>query len=306
MENIGLFKGLDLINFSDRFKTENDCLNYLIELKWNDGFICSKCSNNTFWKSSNPENLNRCCKNCRHINSPTSNTLFHKVKFGVRKAFFIIFECSSTTKSMSSNMISKRYTINPKTAWGFMHKIRIAMESSKKFPIEGSCEVDEFYLGGKEEGLTGRGAQKKKKAVLIIEKSGEYGIKRAYARKIKNTSAEEIRPLFIDFVGKDATILTDKWSAYKTLSSDYKIEQEKSIPGKNFKLTHRFIQCLKSWIRGIHHHVSDKYYQNYLNEYCFRFNRNNSKNGIFNTILNKMVNAKPVYYSNYSVIFNNT
>jgi transposase-like protein len=294
------------MEFSDRFKTENDCLNYLIQIKWNDGFICSKCTNNTFWKFSDPENLNRTCKSCRHINSPTSNTLFHKIKFGIRKAFFILFECTASTKSMSANMISRRYSINVKTAWGFMHKVRIAMESSKEFPLQGSCEVDEFYLGGKEEGKTGRGAQKKKKAVVIIEKSGEYGIKRAYMRKIKDTSAQQIKPLFEDFVGEDATILTDKWSAYKTLSSEYKIEQVKSISGKNFKLTHRFIQGLKSWIRGIHHHVSDKYYQNYLNEYCFRFNRNNSKKTIINSIISKMIQAKPVYYTRNYEFFNNT
>ena len=295
MEEIGIFKGLSLIQFSDRFKTTNDCLEFLAYHKWKSGFICMKCSNTKYWKANWKKPLNRVCSNCRHNHSPTAGTLFHLLRFDLRVAFFILFECSTTTKSMSSSMIAKRFNINPKTSWKFMHKIRSAMESSKNFPLEGKCEADEFYLGGKEESKTGRGAQKKKKAVVIIEKSGEYGIKRAYVKRIKNTSAEEIRPLFKDHVGKGAEVKTDKWTAYTKLSEEFNIVQEKSDPKKNFQLTHRFIQGIKSWIRGIHHQVSDKYYQNYLNEYCYRFNRNNSRDYIFQNLLERMILAKPKF-----------
>lgn len=296
MDAIGIFKGLNLIEFSDRFKTTNDCLEFLAYHKWKNGFNCINCSNSKYWKDSKKKPLNRVCSSCRLNHSPTSGTLFHMLKFDLRSAFFILFECSTTTKSMSSSMIAKRFTINPKTSWNFMHKIRLAMESSKKFPLEGDCEMDEFYFGGKEESKTGRGAQRKKKAVVVIEKSGEHGIKRAYVKRIENTSAEEIKTLFQDHVGKSAVVKTDKWSAYTKLSKEFNIIQEKSEPTKNFKLTHRFIQGIKSWIRGIHHQVSDKYYQNYLNEYCYRFNRNNSKEHIFQNLLERMILAKPRFY----------
>lgn len=293
MEQIKLFKGVNILEFSDQFNSNSDCLEFLSIHKWKDGFICMKCSNTTFWKGSKNNPFNRVCKSCRHNHSPTAGTLFHKLKFSIRSAFHILFECSTTTKSMSSSMMAKRYKINPKTAWGFMHKVRSAMESSKKFPLEGDCEADEFYLGSKEESKTGRGSQKKKKAVVIIEKSGNYGIKRAYVRRIENTSAEQIKPLFQDHVGKSAKVKTDKWTAYGKLKKEFNIIQEKSNPNKNFKLTHRFIQGIKSWIRGIHHQVSDKYYQNYLNEYCYRFNRNKIKEHIFQNLLTRMILVKP-------------
>ena len=34
----------------------------------------------------------------------TSNTLFHKVKFGLRKAFFICFEMATTSKGLSAGL----------------------------------------------------------------------------------------------------------------------------------------------------------------------------------------------------------
>jgi len=306
MKNIELFKGVNIIEFSDRFKSDEDCLKYLSLHKWKDGFVCNKCANTSYWKG--PKSKPNClvCCNCRHVESPTANTLFHKLKFGLRKAFFIIFECSTTTKSISSTMVANRFNINEKTAWKFMQKIRIVMKSSLKFPMEGKCEVDEFYLGGKEESKTGRGAQKKKKAVVIIEKSGEHGIKRAYIKQIENTSSDQIRPLLTAHVGENAEIKTDKWSAYTKLSKEFKITQEKSKPGVNFKLTHRFIQGLKSWIRGIHHQVSSKYYQNYLDEYCYRFNRSSSKSTIFQNLLNRMIKAKPIFYTIKYEFINNT
>ena len=39
-------------------------------------------------------------KSYRHINSVTANTLFHKVKFRLRKAFLIMFEMATTTKKL--------------------------------------------------------------------------------------------------------------------------------------------------------------------------------------------------------------
>ena len=77
--------------------------------------------------------------------------MFHKVKFGIRKAFTIVFEMSATTKSISSSQMAKRLNIRYNTAWLFMHKVRIAMKSSGNFPMTGKVVVDEFVFGGKED-----------------------------------------------------------------------------------------------------------------------------------------------------------
>jgi len=38
-----IFKGQNLLEFSDRFKSDYDCKKYLAEIKWKDGFECVKC-----------------------------------------------------------------------------------------------------------------------------------------------------------------------------------------------------------------------------------------------------------------------
>ncbi|MCR5453516.1 MAG: transposase [Bacteroidales bacterium] len=54
------------------FPTEEACLQYLSEKKWADGFVCPVCGH-------------------KHFSSPTSGTLFHKIKFSLLKAFWIIY-----------------------------------------------------------------------------------------------------------------------------------------------------------------------------------------------------------------------
>lgn len=67
---------------------------------------------------------------CQHVESETANTLFHKAKFGLHKAFYVVFEMSTSSKSVSSIQMGKRFDIRQGTAWYFMQKVRRAMKSS--------------------------------------------------------------------------------------------------------------------------------------------------------------------------------
>ena len=141
------FRGQGIIEYFDRFKTDLDCLEYLAYTKWKDGYKCCKCGHAKF--TVRKLNFARDCNSCHHIESPTAGTLFHKVKFGIRKAFTIAFEMSATTKSMSSSQMAKRLNISRPAAWLFMHKVREAMKSSETQAMTGRVVVDEFVFGGK-------------------------------------------------------------------------------------------------------------------------------------------------------------
>ncbi|HBH22296.1 MAG TPA: IS1595 family transposase, partial [Cytophagales bacterium] len=68
--------------------------------------------------------------------------------------------------------------------------------------------------------------------------------------------------------------------------------------GSNFPELHRVVMNLKSWLRGVHHHVNDL--QDYLNEYCYRFNRSFMKENIFDNLMKRMIEAEPCYIKNIS------
>ena len=245
------FKGESIIDFFDKYKTDLDCLEYLAMIKWESGYKCSKCNHNKF--TVRRANFARDCNRCHHIESPTANTLFHKVKFGIRKAFGIAFEMSATTKSMSASQIAKRYSISRPTAWLFMHKVRKAMQSSESNPIKGTVYVDEFVYGGKEDLKQGRSNDSNKKKIAMALELGENrGVKRVYFKKIENYSSNELNKIFEAHISTDADVNTDKWTGYKPLKSRYNIKQLKSdtvdfdgvITDREYNLISMVIRCI--------------------------------------------------------------
>lgn len=198
-------------------------------------------------------------------------------------------------KGISSHELSRQLGLRQKTCWLFQQKVRQAMKSSKQYPMKGKVEVDEFVVGGPEQGKRGRSIGKKKLVVLGIECDG-YGIHRSYARHIKNAGAKQLRPFFEDHIDPSAAVRTDKWRSYNTISRDYpKLEQEKSEKGKNFVKLHRQVMMIKGWIRGTYHRCV--HLQHYLDEHSYRFNRLKSIATIFNNLINRMVAAIPVTYN---------
>jgi len=289
-----LYQGQNLLEFVDRFKTDEECKEYLSEYKWENGYTCVKCGHKA---CQIRVDFSRTCNKCSHTESATANTLFHKVKFGIRKAFFICFEMSTTTKSLSASYMGVRYGVTEKTARLFMHKVREAMKSSTNNPMDGNVEVDEFTVGGKEEGKVGRSYHtKKKKAVLAIEFTDLGKVKRMYAMKIENYSAKELGKIFGKHISNEAKVKTDKWKGYRPLQTSYDIEQIKSEFGSNFKALHTMIHQLKSWLRTTYSWVSPFHLDRYFDEFCYRLNRSQSKKTIFNNLIQRMVTSEKVYH----------
>ncbi len=291
------FKSLSLFEFQDRFKSSEDCLIYLSKLKWDSGFYCRRCGHS---HSCSGKTLHsRQCTSCRYVESPTAQTLFHQLKFDLLKAFYIVYFMSTNKKGITSTELSRKLNLRQKTCWSFKRKVMKAMKSSGNHPITGRSEVDETVIGGQETGVKGRKNNNKKLVVVAIEKK-KKGVSRIYARVIKKADAKSLGGFMEDHIDLNTQINTDKWTGYSPLNKQFKNLKQlySGNKGSNFPELHRVIMNLKSWIRGVHHHVNDL--QDYLDEYCYRFNRSFMKEAIFDNLLNRMILAKPCLLKNIS------
>jgi len=292
---MGLYTGQNLLDFTDRFKTDENCKEYLANFKWENGFECVKCHHTA---SQIRKDFSRTCNKCSHTETGSANTLFHKVKFGLRKAFFMCFEMATTTKSLSASYMGVRFGVTEKTARLFMHKIREAMKSSGNHPMDGTIHIDEFVVGGKEKGKVGRSYDsKKKKVVIAVELTDSGKVKRMYALKIDDFSAKELGKIFDKHIDKNAKITTDEWRGYRPLYDEYDITQIKSNNGQKFIALHTMIHQVKSWIRTTYSWVSEFNINRYLDEFCYRINRSQSKENIFNNLIKRMVKSDKIYQS---------
>jgi hypothetical protein len=281
------FIGLNSITFYKRFKEDIDCYEYLSLIKWERGYTCRKCNYDKYCKGKKP--FSRRCLKCKYDESPTTNTMFEKLKFPILIAFHIIFKISTKKKGMSSMELSNEFELRQKTCWAFKQKVQQVMKSSLRSPLTGLVHADEFVIGGPEEGKKGRSKGLKKLIVLAVE-IVEDGVGRAYAEVIENSSAKELGSFLIKYVSKDAELVSDKWKGYTPLKKEFsKLKQVSSDDGKNFKELHIHIMNIKGWLRGIHHHCSKEHMQNYLDEYHFRYNRRSNMGTIFDVLMKKMV-----------------
>jgi two-component system, sensor histidine kinase LadS len=102
------------------FKNDIQCLEYLSQLKWANGFICKKCNNDNYCDGKVP--YSRRCTRCKNEESATANTLFHNIKFPISKAFYIVYEIFKD-KKISTFEISQTLNIRQITCWNFKNKI---------------------------------------------------------------------------------------------------------------------------------------------------------------------------------------
>jgi hypothetical protein len=223
--------------------------------------------------------------------------MFDKCKFSLLTAFHLVFKIATKKKGMSSQELSKEFELRQMTCWEFKWKIQQAMQSTNAYPLTGVVCVDEFFVGGEEQGVRGRQKGKKKLvivAVELIDTEQKRGMGRAYAKVIADASNKSFKPFFEAHISKSARVITDEWTGYIPLKIDYpNLEQVKSDKGKGLPELHNHIMNLKGWLRGIHHHCSEERLQGYLNEYHYRNNRRGNMDGIFDNLIKRMVRNEP-------------
>jgi len=289
-----MFKGTDLLEFIKYFPDDKSCLEYIASIKWpDDKFCCKKCGHANYCKGK--QFFSRRCTKCKYDESPTSGTMFNKLGFEPLRAFHILYALSIRKKGISSYEIESEFSISQETCWKFRNKVQTVMKSSELYPLKGNVDVDEFLVGGPEEGKRGRSHGKKKLIIIALERLSGNKFGRSYMQQIQQSSNEEFLPFFTKHISKDAKVRADNWAGYTPLKGEYpKLEQMESDNGNNFRELHIQIMNFKGWLRGIHHHCSKTHMQGYLDEYCFRYNRRNNLDTIFHKLAERMVLGIPL------------
>ncbi len=96
---------------------------------------------------------------------------------------------------------------------------------------------------------------------------------------MEDLKAATINKEVIKSVEKSSIILTDGYPGYNKLKEVITkhyvvIEPNKTKSAKAFPWVNRTISNAKKGLLGTHHNcINDKYMQNYLDEFCYKFNR---------------------------------
>lgn len=213
----------------ERFSTKEDCLSYLAELKWSDGYSCRKCGHVRYCYGIPQGSLH--CTRCNYTAFPMVRTLYHMVKFNFVKVFYkVVYFISTNKKGITSTEFSRKLGLRQKTCWSFKIKVMKAMVSSGNHLITGTAEVKETVFGEQEESFRGRQNRSKKLVVVGIEKK-KKGISRMYARVIPNVDASSFGAFMRDYKDLSANVTTDQRTGYGPLVKDF-VNMVLTLPGK--------------------------------------------------------------------------
>jgi transposase-like protein len=291
--------------FLSQFPDEKSCWQYLIEIRWPDGFMCTHCHSVKYWLTSKHKIH---CSECEKEFSITSGTIFQKRSKPLLLWFHIMWwVVAQKTGASAYNMMDFMGFNSYNVAWTWLHKLRRAMIRDEREKLSGVVEVDETYIGGREIGIgkQGRGADEKSLVVVATECIGKK-IGRVRFRIIPEASGESLIPFIEENVEHHTTVITDGWSGYASLSNrqDY-CHIVKVIAGSG-KQAHELLphvhmvdSLVKRWINGTHQgNVSPKHLEYYLDEFAFRFNRKMSthRGKLFYRLMQQAVNTLPVTY----------
>ncbi|HEY3927340.1 MAG TPA: IS1595 family transposase, partial [Candidatus Koribacter sp.] len=189
-----------------------------------------------------------------------------------------------------------------KTAWYLCHRIRAAMVQVDAPMLDGTIEMDETYVGGKQRN-PGRGKATTNKSVVIGIKQRDGALRFFHAEDAKSgTLARYIE----ENISQDVeVIVTDELRAYPSAVGELPHEtvnhraKEYARVEDGFCVTTNGIESafslLKRGIMGTWHKISAKHLQAYLNEMTFRFDRR-KRSDLFIDTLRHMVTADPLTF----------
>lgn len=288
------------MEFEKRFLTEADCIQYLYQLRWSQGYICSRCGHNKGWQIR--PNLIQCSA-CHYQESITSGTIFHRSHKPLTQWFRAIWWLTSQKHGASALGLQRILDIKSyKTAWLWLHKLRRAMVRPVRDRIAGTIEVDETYMGGERTGKRGRGAGGKTLVFIAAQIDGKR-IGRIRLRRIKDASAQSLKDAVQSTVESGSKVQTDAWTGYtplKVLGYTHEVIRKDAEIGQNLlPRCNRVASLLKRWLLGTHQGaVSFEHLDYYLDEFTFRFNRRTSKyrGKLFYRLLQNAVALEPVTF----------
>lgn len=260
---------------------EQAAIDYFRAIRWKHGEHCPHCGHNEIYGFKDRRTFK--CAKCRKRFSIRVGTIFEDSKIPLRKWMAAIWFVTSHRKGIASTQLARDIDVTQKTAWFMLHRLRHAARTrSFARQLRGTVEVDEGYFGGKDGNRHREKRRKIKKtlAVGLLERGGEL-------RVIPIKSTSEMQREVRGHVLLGSRLMTDEATPLVGLRSSYEHHSFSHIKGQygdggdgHTNSIEGAWALIKRQIYGIHHFVSPKHLQKYLDEVIWRYNRRMVPDGL--------------------------
>jgi transposase-like protein len=289
---------------SPHFHDEAKAFEYLESIVWADGITCPHCGTvggrvydlsgvRSKASAKNPEGKVRYglkkCGECRKQFTAKVGTVFEHARLPLTKMLQAVHLMVSSKKGISAHQLSRVLEIQYKSAWFLSHRIREAMRSgdlAQPFGGNGGAvEVDETYIGHKAGFPVRQGPGHKLAVVALVDR--ESGQSKWF--KVDRATADEIHPIVLGNIAREARLMTDEAKVYRALGSEFaehgttkhKLNQYVDLNDRTIhtNTVEGAFSIFKRGMRGVYQHCAEQHLHRYLAEFEFRYN-NRIANGV--------------------------
>lgn len=302
-----------------KFPDEASCKNHFKAYRDKTGITCKKCNGKDHkWN----EKLSQYrCKKCYFKTSLKSGTVMENSKLTYQYWYMAFMLITGTKKSFSALEMQRQ--IGHKfyePVWAMMHKIRLTMgKRDAEYKLEKSIEMDEGFFVTvpqvekdeygkrlpKKKIKPGKGSPRNAQVLVMAESTinsnnlnlnrSDRAVKHIKMIYIDNNQVNTIFPLVKENLKEGTAVITDGANHYHNLKdivgSHKRVTMTYNKPDKVLPWVHKTIANAKRNFLGVHHSIGKSYVQNYLNEFCFKFNRR--YNGF--ELFDRLVNVATIY-----------
>ena len=291
---------MTFFEFQKRFPTEASALNFIISMKYANGYHCPKCGcvHKGIYRSNKRTKILH-CNNCNSEFSILAGTIFENTHLDSRMWLYAMNLVIVAKKGITACQLQRELGMKSyKGAWRMLHLIRQAMAKEEYNDVfEAVVEIDETYVGGKprkrnkhneretDENFNKRGRGTSKTPVIGVKERSSGKVHAVVANfnvEGKQLSGKQLFSVLKKVCKDGTTVMTDQYSGYNILDKEneknfIRVKVDHSVTyslgnGVHTNGIESFWAIVKRGIYGIYHHVSVNYMQRYMDEFCFRLN----------------------------------
>lgn len=280
---------MNILTYQNQFSDELSCKKHFLQTRIENGVICKKCqSKDHYWLASKEQFQ---CKSCSFRTTLRSGTVLEHSKLPYSYWYLAIHLLTTSKKSFSAHELRrqighKRY----EPIWALLHKIRQHMgKVEDNDTLKMAVVVDDAYIPTnttaqeKIQTKRGKGTNNKSKVTTAIETIplSNKGKESYFCGKLKlkvnpSEKAKEAEEIVKNNIDSKSIVFTDSATAFNRLNElvDLHIKiNGKEVSNPIMRWTNIIIANLKRYLLGTFHCVKEKYLQNYLNEFAYKFNK---------------------------------
>lgn len=286
--------------FERRFRTDEDCIEYLRRRRWPNGFVCPKCGGTRSWKIRTRA-LDECAS-CGHQVSITAGTVFENTRKSLVLWFRVIRDFVVSKRGCSAKEIQRKYGLTYRTAWTWLHKIRSCLDRHAVRPLGGIVEVGDTSVGGTEDVRSG-GDEPRTGQCRVIAAVEDKGSRMGRLRlaHVESDAGRELREFLDANVQQDSSIAFNELDLGREAGGGENREGAPETSKGGYRIANkvnRVFTLLQRVLLGTYQGaVSPKHLRYYLDEFVFRFNRRTSGSRylLVERVLGEVYQSPPTY-----------